>query len=110
MLCANHSRLLQRVAALEAFHEEDIMAEDERVSRRSALTNALIYAASTVTILAAYTRAAYAKMAQKSVSYRDTPKGELKCSNCGLFEPPAACKTVDGVISPNGWCSIYRKV
>ncbi len=50
-----------------------------------------------------------AKLPQKSVNYQPTPKGAAKCSNCSLFEPPKSCKSVAGVISPNGWCSIYRK-
>jgi hypothetical protein len=50
---------------------------------------------------------ASAKVAQRSVAYRGAPNGTARCSNCALWQPPAACKVVEGVISPNGWCSIY---
>jgi hypothetical protein len=50
-----------------------------------------------------------AKAPQKAVKYQDTPKGEQRCENCAQFEPPSACKTVDGTISPQGWCMVYAK-
>ena len=31
------------------------------------------------------------------------------CSGCNLFVPPNACKTVDGTISPSGWCALWVK-
>ena len=58
------------------------------------------------TALVAPTEAS-AKVAQRSVAYRGAPNGTARCSNCALWQPPAACKVVNGVISPNGWCSIY---
>jgi len=48
------------------------------------------------------------KMTQKQVSYQDTPKGNQQCDGCKLFQPPNACKSVEGEISPKGWCSIYQ--
>lgn len=51
--------------------------------------------------------AASAKVAQRSVAYRGAPNGTARCANCTQWQPPAACKVVSGVISPNGWCSIY---
>jgi hypothetical protein len=45
---------------------------------------------------------------QKTVKYQDTPKGEQRCDNCALFEPPS-CKTVDGTIAAQGWCIVYAK-
>lgn len=50
---------------------------------------------------------ASAKVSQRSVAYRGAPNGTARCVNCALWQPPAACKVVEGVISPNGWCSIY---
>jgi hypothetical protein len=50
-----------------------------------------------------------AKIAQTVVKYQATPKGEQKCSNCKLFTAPNACQTVDGTVSPDGWCMIYQK-
>ena len=51
--------------------------------------------------------AASAKVPQGSVAYRGAPNGTARCANCTQWQPPAACKVVSGVISPNGWCSIY---
>jgi hypothetical protein len=50
---------------------------------------------------------AQAKSSQQAVAYQDKPQGSQRCDNCSLFEPPAACKTVEGQISPQGWCRIY---
>jgi len=53
--------------------------------------------------------AAQAKASQKSVSYQATPKGEQRCDGCSNFQPPNACKMVEGDISPQGWCSLFAK-
>lgn len=52
---------------------------------------------------------AQAKVAPNLVGYQPTPKDGHDCVGCKLFEPPAACKSVDGVISPNGWCKLWLK-
>ena len=49
-----------------------------------------------------------AKMSPKAMSYRASPNGNQRCENCANFQPPAACKVVDGAISPSGWCILYR--
>ena len=79
------------------------------VSRRSLFKIGIsCLGAATVFVVAA--KDAFAgKMAQKSVSYQATPKGPLRCDNCKLWEAPNACKSVEGVIAPSGWCAIYRK-
>lgn len=59
-----------------------------------------------VTALLAPTTAS-AKVPQRSVNYRGAPNGKARCLNCALWQPPAACKVVSGLISANGWCSIY---
>ena len=48
-----------------------------------------------------------AKMAQKIVSYQDSPKGEQSCANCSQFEAPSSCKIVDGTVAPTGWCKVW---
>lgn len=53
--------------------------------------------------------AATTKMAQKTVSYQDKPKGAQRCDNCLQWEAPNGCKVVAGVIAPSGWCSIYSR-
>ena len=50
---------------------------------------------------------ASAKVAQRAVAYRGAPNGTARCADCAVWQPPAACKVVEGVISPNGWCSVY---
>jgi hypothetical protein len=88
------------------------MTDSSKISRRRVLTVAA-GAAGAVTGVAAMvgasTPALAAKTPQKAVKYQDTPKGEQRCDNCTLFEPPSSCKTVDGTISPEGWCMVYAK-
>jgi hypothetical protein len=50
-----------------------------------------------------------AKLAQAAVGYQPTPKDDKKCSDCNLYVDPKACKTVDGEISPDGWCKLWVK-
>ncbi len=49
-----------------------------------------------------------AKASKGSVAYRDSPNGDKNCAGCKLFISPNACKSVEGQISPNGWCKIWR--
>jgi hypothetical protein len=77
------------------------------ISRRRLLAS--VAAAGAAPILAMSVTPAMAKMSEASVGYQDSPKGDHSCSNCNLFQPPSACKTVDGAISPNGWCKIWVK-
>lgn len=79
------------------------------VSRRFMLLQSLACATGIVTVLAASTNSAMAnKLPKTAVGYRTSPNGDKKCSNCSLFEPPNACKNVDGDISPDGWCILWR--
>ena len=79
------------------------------LSRRCLLRSAA-GAAGVVTILGTGIDAAMAgKLPQASVKYQGSPKGDHNCANCKVFQPPDACKTVDGTISPDGWCSIWAK-
>jgi len=55
------------------------------------------------------TNADAAKLAQKSVRYQDSPKDGKRCDGCNLFVAPNACKSVDGTISPAGWCTLFVK-
>jgi len=67
-------------------------------------------AAGVVSFLGLGISAAYAAKASKSsVAYRDSPKGDQNCANCRLFNSPSACKSVEGSVSPNGWCRIWAK-
>jgi hypothetical protein len=83
-----------------------------KISRRRVLTvaaGAVGTVAGATAMIGISTPAQAAKAPQKAVKYQDTPKGEQRCDNCALFEPPSSCKTVDGTISPEGWCIVYAK-
>ena len=59
-------------------------------------------------VLSALPAAAKAKqMSQSAAAYQTHPKGAARCDKCALFQPPAACQTVAGVISPSGWCILF---
>jgi hypothetical protein len=86
------------------------MTESNKVSRRRLLTVAVgMTGAATSAAIIGTTTPAHAKVAQKAVKYQDTPKGDQACENCSLFEAPSSCKTVDGAVSPKGWCMVYAK-
>ncbi|WP_373034201.1 high-potential iron-sulfur protein [Sulfurovum sp.] len=57
-----------------------------------------------------YTMPLYAKTTKDIVKYQDTPNEGKKCMNCMHFIPETnKCKTVEGDINPNGWCTIFVK-
>ena len=88
------------------------MSDRYGISRRKILTVAAAAdgAVSGMTaIVGTTTPAQAAKAWQKSVKYQDTPKGDARCDNCALFEAPDGCKTVEGPVSPQGWCMVYAK-
>ena len=88
------------------------MTDKKGISRRKILTVAAGAAGAVsgvAAIVGTSTPALAAKASQKSVKYQDTPKGEARCENCTLFEPPNSCKTVEGTVSPDGWCMVYVK-
>ena len=78
------------------------------VSRRDFLFVAAAGGGAVIGAGLAASPAAAAKMSAKAMSYRPTPNGKQSCANCANFEPPAACKVVDGAISASGWCILYR--
>ena len=50
----------------------------------------------------------YAKTTKEIVKYQSTPKDGNRCKECLHFIPETnECRTVEGNIDPNGWCSIY---
>ncbi len=82
--------------------------EPALLSRRAVLRGAALTAGA-VPILLAGTRAAQAKATQKVVAYQDTPNAGKTCEMCRSFEAPSSCKTVEGTVSPQGWCKIFIK-
>jgi hypothetical protein len=65
---------------------------------------ALIGAAST-----AATAQVSKKASQKDAGYQDSPMGGNSCAKCRNFQAPSSCLTVDGSISPNGYCRLFAK-
>ena len=49
------------------------------------------------------------KVSKELAQYQDSPKDNHKCSECGFFVQPNACKAVDGDISPDGWCQLWNQ-
>ncbi|HSR74582.1 MAG TPA: hypothetical protein VLL31_07030 [Sulfurovum sp.] len=50
----------------------------------------------------------YAKTPKEIVKYQSTPNNGQKCMECMHFIPETnECRTVEGSIDPNGWCTIY---
>ncbi len=77
------------------------------ISRRSLLAGVAV--AGSAPIFAMSVTPAMAKISQSAVAYQTSPKDDRSCSNCNLFQAPSTCKTVDGTVSPNGWCKIWVK-
>jgi hypothetical protein len=78
------------------------------LARRSLLQCAL-GAAGAIAILGAAPKHAVAapKISKKAVAYQDHPEGDKRCDRCAQFQPPDACKMVEGPISPQGSCRIF---
>ncbi len=84
------------------------MNDKSKITRRSALKSMAALAA--IAVIPVSRKAYSAKASQASVQYQDKPKGDQQCDNCLHFEAPSACKTVEGKISPKGWCAIWVKM
>jgi hypothetical protein len=52
---------------------------------------------------------AASKISQASVTYQSSPNGDKSCKNCKLFQAPNACKSVEGSVSPSGYCKLWNK-
>ena len=74
-----------------------------RIFRRS------LFQGAAAGILAAATHPAPAqpKISKIAVNYQDHPDGNKRCDKCIQFQPPDACKVVEGTISPQGSCRIF---
>jgi len=57
---------------------------------------------------AGFARAAE-QLSQADAHYQTTPRGAQRCDNCRVWDPPNHCLSVEGEISPSGWCTIWRK-
>jgi hypothetical protein len=76
--------------------------------RRRAVLQFAVGAAGTAAIFSVSPNAAAAPMiSKKAVAYQDHPDGDKQCNKCAQFQPPDACKMVEGPISPQGSCRIF---
>lgn len=46
---------------------------------------------------------------QDVAKYQAKPNGAQHCALCVNFQPPNACKFVQGDISPDGWCQLFSQ-
>ncbi len=98
------------VAATTVSQMEWIMnnrSNDRRdMSRRGVLVCAAL-AIGAAAASAVSPAAAQQKIGQADAKYQPGPKNNRRCSGCYNFQPPGACKFVQGDISPDGWCQLF---
>lgn len=53
--------------------------------------------------------AAQSKMSKAAAGYQNSPNGNQRCGNCAYFDAAQnACNVVQGDISPQAWCQLWR--
>jgi hypothetical protein len=79
---------------------------------RRLLIQAAIGAVGAAGAIAARSRSAAADptISKEAVAYQDEPQGDKECDKCARFVAPSGCVTVEGTISPHGYCRIFRPV
>lgn len=48
------------------------------------------------------------KLSQQQAHYQPVPKSGHRCQTCALWKPPTECASVEGQVSPAGWCMLYQ--
>jgi hypothetical protein len=48
------------------------------------------------------------KVSKTVARYQARPNRGQKCADCIHFQPPAGCRVVAGLISPNGWSRYFE--
>jgi hypothetical protein len=81
----------------------------QRISRRVVLTGTTLALGAAAAAMAVSQVAAQQKISQADAEYQGTPKGDQHCDGCFNFQPPNACKFVQGDISPSGWCQLFAR-
>jgi len=79
----------------------------QRISRRMVLSGAALAFGTAALAAAAPPAAAQQKISQADAKYQVTPKANRHCGGCVNFQPPNACKFVQGDIDPSGWCQLF---
>jgi hypothetical protein len=85
----------------------DGLRGDQLLSRRTALAGTALALGAVAAGTLAPQAAADQKIGKTVAQYQATPKGDQHCARCVNFQPPKACKFVEGDISPNGWCQLF---
>jgi len=84
------------------------MNDCRRISRRAVLTTGAALSLGAATAAAVVSlAAAQQKISQADAKYQTTPRGDQRCDGCVNFQPPNACKFVEGNISPSGSCQLF---
>lgn len=96
-------KMIREFGTMRARMENDTY----ELSRRSLLQGAAYGIGAATVVAMTMTAARAGKMPQAAVGYKPSPNGNQNCGNCRLFQAPNACATVDGDISPSGWCKIW---
>jgi hypothetical protein len=81
--------------------------EHQRISRRLVLAGTVLALGTTAAATAFRQAVAQVKIDQAVAKYQKTPKGDQRCDRCANFQPPNACKFVQGDISLSGWCQLF---
>jgi len=81
----------------------------QRISRRVVLTGTALGLGAAAAAVAVSQAAAQQKISQADAKYQGTPNGDQHCDGCVNFQPPNACKFVQGDISPSGWCQLFAR-
>ena len=79
----------------------------QRISRRVVLTGTALALGAAAAATAATCARAQQKVSQVDAKYQAQPKDGQQCDACVQFQPPSACKLVDGNIAPTGWCTLF---
>jgi len=81
--------------------------DHRRLSRRAALTGTALALGAATAATVVRPAAAQQKIGQALAKYQGTPNGNDHCGLCTNFQPPNACRFVQGEINPNGWCQLF---
>jgi hypothetical protein len=49
------------------------------------------------------------KLTKAAAHYQESPMNNESCGSCPYFVQPKSCVTVQGDISPTGWCPMYTQ-
>jgi len=86
------------------------MDDNPKLSRRSALRAAALWAGAALAASIVPSKEALAQKASKAaVKYQDKPNGDQQCSNCTHFTAPSTCAIVEGAVAAQGYCIAWVK-